>query len=114
MSSEAKGWDEFSAYLWLNSPKGKASIAWPITEQVPMETVREYIAATKAGDPIRPKLPDPEPIPVSSGSIVTAMDIPTIEQEIASDEEYLLTPLGEFVARIIDLIRIGLEEKSGE
>lgn len=101
MSSEAKGWDEFSAYLWLNSPKGKASINWPMEEQVPIETVRQYIKGSIetslefTGDP---------------KVATTTMDIPEVQVETVTDLEYLLAPLQEFAERVIDLLRLGLEK----
>lgn len=100
MSTDIKGWDEFSAYTWLNSKAGKESIGWPMDQAVPLAYVRDYIKIGTVYEDA-PTKAEPEP------------DAEPAEEQV-TDVEYLLTPLAEFVERVIDLIRIGLDEKSDD
>ena len=94
--TDLQGWDEFSAYVWLNSPQGKKQMGIPLTEHVTIQQVRQYIAASPVESRVTPKgegVADPiEP----KGKV--------------SDLEYLMAPLQEFAERVIDLLRIGLKD----
>lgn len=69
--TDIQGWDEFSAYNWLNSPQGKKAHGIPLTKHVGMDEVRGYIAASDPGQRFTGKLTmDSE----------TAKQFPTIQQ----------------------------------
>jgi len=63
--TDLHGWDEFSAYSWLNSAKGKMTIGWPLDKPVPLNVVRAYIDGDMPSEPVTydPPTDKDEPVP---------------------------------------------------
>lgn len=87
--TDMQGWDEFSAYSWLNSPNGKRSINWPMHKQVPMDVVRQYIANSDNGPRMEPK-PQPQ--------------IPWDQAVIKTIGEPKLTPVQEALTAVVEAL----------
>lgn len=107
---DMNGWDEFSAYTYLNSAAGKKSINWPLDQRVPLERVRLWMQASNPG-PRFTRSPDTDEASVKVNSAEDIRNIQNAPDEWGTDDIEGYRP-GPIALALTDLDAILAKKKS--